>query len=53
MTHSQIKHLQLQKELDDRNHYMTDEELDTILPSKGYEVVPTPENYKPIRNKNN
>lgn len=30
---------------------MTEEELDQILPSKGYEIVPQPENYKPIRNK--
>jgi len=34
---------------DDRNKPMTDEELDQILPSNGYEIVKPPENYQPIR----
>lgn len=52
MTSEQIKQLQREKELEERNRYLTDEELDAILPQKGYEIVKPPENYKPIRNSN-
>ncbi|PWY99800.1 putative splicing factor 3b subunit 1 [Testicularia cyperi] len=34
---------------DPRNRYMTDEELDTILPSEGYSIVEPPPDYAPIR----
>lgn len=33
------------KALDDRNRPWTDEELDQILPSQGYEIVKPPESY--------
>ncbi len=49
MSHEQIKQLQLQKEVDERNQPLSDEDLDAILPSKGYEVVRQPEGYKPVR----
>ncbi|GIX65609.1 splicing factor subunit [Babesia caballi] len=33
----------------DRNRYMTDEELDEILPSEGFEIIEPPEGYVPSR----
>ncbi|TIC02451.1 ARM repeat-containing protein [Wallemia mellicola] len=32
-----------------RNRYITDEELDILLPSEGYAIVPIPEGYQPLR----
>lgn len=34
---------------DPRNRYMTDEELDSILPSEGYMIVEPPPDYAPVR----
>lgn len=34
---------------DPRNRYMTDEELDSILPSEGYSVIEPPPDYAPVR----
>jgi len=34
---------------DKANRYLSDEELDNMLPTEGYEVVPPPEGYAPIR----
>lgn len=34
---------------DKHNRYMTDEELDVLLPSEGYAIVPPPPGYTPIR----
>ena len=34
---------------DPRNRYMTDEELDSLLPSEGYKVVEPPADYQPVR----
>jgi splicing factor 3B subunit 1 len=36
-----------QKELDYRNRFLTDEELDSLLPSEGYEILKPPADYKP------
>ncbi|MBW0466050.1 hypothetical protein O181_005765 [Austropuccinia psidii MF-1] len=36
-------------ELDKRNRPLSDEELDAQLPSEGYEIVPPPAGYAPIR----
>lgn len=36
-------------ELDKRNRYLSDEELDQILPSEGFEIVTPPPGYEPIR----
>lgn len=38
-----------QRDLFDRNRPMTDEELDQMLPSQGYEVINPPDGYIPIR----
>ncbi|KAJ9478959.1 U2 snRNP component HSH155 [Pseudozyma hubeiensis] len=35
--------------VDPRNRYMTDEELDSVLPSEGYVVVQPPADYAPAR----
>jgi splicing factor 3B subunit 1 len=35
--------------LDRRNRYLSDEELDEMLPSEGYEIVTPPPGYQPIR----
>lgn len=35
--------------VDPRNRYMSDEELDSILPSEGYKVVQPPPDYAPTR----
>ncbi len=35
--------------VDPRNRYMTDEELDNILPSDGYAIVEPPPDYAPVR----
>jgi splicing factor 3B subunit 1 len=32
-----------------RNRYMTDEELDSVLPSEGYTIVQPPSDYVPVR----
>ncbi|KAJ3413449.1 Splicing factor 3B subunit 1 [Chytridiales sp. JEL 0842] len=37
------------KELESRNRYMSDEEIDSILPSEGYKIVEPPSTYVPIR----
>ncbi|KAJ9125862.1 hypothetical protein QFC24_002646 [Naganishia onofrii] len=34
---------------DPRTRYMTDEELDNLLPSEGYVIVSPPEGYNPVR----
>ncbi|KDN42069.1 putative splicing factor 3b subunit 1 [Tilletiaria anomala UBC 951] len=34
---------------DPRNRYMSDEELDSILPSEGYKIVEPPADYQPVR----
>lgn len=36
-------------EIDKRNRYLTDEELDQILPTEGYEIVTPPPGYEPTR----
>lgn len=52
MTPEQIQTLRWEKELEERNRYMGDEELDMLVPGAkdGYEVVKPPESYKPVRN---
>lgn len=36
-------------ELDKRNRYLSDEELNSMLPTEGYEIVQAPPGYAPIR----
>ena len=41
--------LRAEHDLDERNRYQSDEELDALLPSDGYTVLEPPANYHPIR----
>jgi len=43
------KALSLEREMESRNRPWTDAALDAILPSEGYEVLPPPVNYTPLR----
>ncbi|CAG9326303.1 unnamed protein product [Blepharisma stoltei] len=47
ITPQNLKMLRLAKELEERNKYLTDEELNGLLPIDGYEIVPVPDTYKP------
>jgi len=49
LTADKIQTLRLERELDERNRPLTDEELDQLLPSQGYEIVKPPEGYQPAR----
>ncbi|KAL8427754.1 hypothetical protein Efla_004086 [Eimeria flavescens] len=46
-TPEQLLALRLQQEFDERNRYLTDEELDRIMPTEGYEIVQPPSDYNP------
>ena len=46
-TPEQLLALRLQQEFDERNRYLTDEELDRIMPIEGYEIVQPPSDYNP------
>jgi len=48
-TPEQIVQQRLQAEIDYRNRPLSDEELDEMLPSEGYRIVPPPSGYMPIR----
>ncbi|XP_064118804.1 splicing factor 3B subunit 1-like isoform X1 [Macrobrachium nipponense] len=48
MTPEQIHAFRWEREIDERNRPMTDEELDTLFPP-GYEILPPPQGYVPIR----
>ena len=39
MTPDRLKQLRWEKEVQDRNRYQTDEELNNVLPKTGYEVM--------------
>lgn len=49
MTPEQIMALRIQQDVEARNQPWSDAELDALLPSDGFEVVPPPANYKPLR----
>ncbi|CAD8187639.1 unnamed protein product [Paramecium pentaurelia] len=51
MTPDRVYQFRLEKEMEERNKYMTDEELNSILPGPkdGYEILKAPENYKPLK----
>merc|ERR1719359_1527110 len=49
MTPEQMQAWRFDREMDDRNQPLTDEELDSIFPQTGYEIVKPPANYQPIR----
>lgn len=45
----EVLKLRIQTEIDERNRLLTDEELDQMLPSDGYEIVTPPGDYQPTR----
>merc|ERR1719160_1651575 len=49
MTPEQMQAWRFDREMDDRNQPLSDEELDSIFPLSGYEIVRPPANYQPIR----
>ena len=49
MTPEQYNALRWEREVEERNRPLTDEELDAMLPSEGYKVLPQPDGYVPIR----
>lgn len=48
MTPEQIQAFRFEKEMDDRNRYLGDEELDALFPP-GYKVLAPPAGYQPVR----
>ncbi|KAJ1978846.1 U2 snRNP component prp10, partial [Dimargaris xerosporica] len=48
MTPTSTGNTRLDRELDQRNRPLTDEELDALLPAKGYEILQPPASYVPI-----
>jgi len=48
MTPETLHAMRIEKDLDERNRPLTDEELDQMLPSEGYKILPPPTNYVPI-----
>ena len=48
MTPEQLQAYRWEKEIDERNRFITDEELDVMFPP-GFKILPPPANYMPIR----
>ncbi|KAM3127536.1 Splicing factor 3B subunit 1 [Paramecium bursaria] len=51
MTSDKMIQYRLEKELEERNRYLTDEDLNAVLPGikDGYEVLRPPDSYKPLK----
>eukprot|EP00240_Pyramimonas_obovata_P000041 CAMPEP_0118921466 /NCGR_PEP_ID=MMETSP1169-20130426/734_1 /TAXON_ID=36882 /ORGANISM="Pyramimonas obovata, Strain CCMP722" /LENGTH=1306 /DNA_ID=CAMNT_0006862191 /DNA_START=153 /DNA_END=4073 /DNA_ORIENTATION=- len=49
MTPEQYNAQRWEREIEERNRPMTDEELDALLPSEGYNILEPPASYVPIR----
>ncbi|EFC47190.1 predicted protein [Naegleria gruberi] len=49
MTPQEYSQLKIEQEIDSRNRPLTDEELDAILPSEGFEILQPPTDYVPKR----
>ena len=49
LTPEQYNALRWEREIEERNKPLTDEELDAMLPSDGYKLLPPPTSYIPIR----
>ena len=47
MTPEQMQARRWEKDIDERNRPMTDEELDAMFPTEGYEILEPPPNYQP------
>ena len=48
MTPEQLRAMRWNLELDERNCYMSDEELDSLFPQDGYTVLKPPDAYKKL-----
>lgn len=46
MTPEQLRAMRWNLELDERNCFMTDEELDSLFPQDGYSILTPPDGYK-------
>ena len=49
MTPEQYNAMRWEREVEARNAPLTDEDLDLMLPSEGYKILPVPDSYVPIR----
>ncbi|ORZ17398.1 splicing factor 3B subunit 1 [Absidia repens] len=49
MTPEAMSSMRWERELDARNRYLSDEELDAMFPSTGYKILEPPADYAPIR----
>ncbi len=49
LTPEHIQAMRWEKELDEKNRYLTDEELDAMFPPEGYKILETPADYVPVR----
>ncbi|KAL5039233.1 U2 snRNP component prp10 [Batrachochytrium dendrobatidis] len=49
MTPEAMNSMRWEKEIEQRNRYLTDEDIDAILPTEGYVVLDVPVSYVPIR----
>eukprot|EP01112_Ceratiomyxa_fruticulosa_P014447 TRINITY_DN4137_c0_g1_i1.p1 TRINITY_DN4137_c0_g1~~TRINITY_DN4137_c0_g1_i1.p1 ORF type:complete len:1074 (+),score=284.27 TRINITY_DN4137_c0_g1_i1:191-3412(+) len=49
LTPEQMFSMRIEREIDERNKPLTDEELDTLLPTEGFRILEPPEGYVPIR----
>ncbi|KAH3745800.1 splicing factor 3B subunit 1 [Pelomyxa schiedti] len=49
MTPEQMMAVRWDREIDERNKYLSDEELDALFPPDGYTIMEPPSDYKPIR----
>merc|ERR1719440_1590119 len=49
MTPEQIQSWRMDREMDERNRPLTNEELESMLGFPGYEIVPPPAGYNPVR----
>ena len=48
MTPEMMNEMRFQKDVDERNRPWTDEELDALFPTDGYEILQPPASYKPL-----
>ncbi|BDA41401.1 Splicing factor 3B subunit 1 [Coccomyxa sp. Obi] len=49
LTAEQYQTMRMEREIEERNRFLSDEELDAMLPTEGYKVLEPPAGYAPIR----
>nr|XP_058964441.1 splicing factor 3B subunit 1-like [Pocillopora verrucosa]XP_058966473.1 splicing factor 3B subunit 1-like [Pocillopora verrucosa] len=49
MTPEQMQAYRWEREIDERNRYLSDDELDSFFPKEGYKILEPPPGYQPIR----